>query len=755
MRSAQKKIDATALSKWGLTAAISALLIFSVTTMTRASGKHPVTVADIIGMTHLVGTPYPYYSPTRGFAVFSPNGKRFALVTSKGNVRNNLNDYSLLVFRTNHLGPGSKPKILTTFPCTSNRAGISSVTWRGNDTLLFLGSEENAPTELYSIEYSTGRLTKLTHRKQSLVSYGFSENTKTLVYAADRPQSPVINPETLRYGLDVGSEWVSDIVRGMIADREPELFVTTRRSKDMPLRTRDPFDSGIDDLFVSPNGHYVVVKTDTMHPPKIWREYNDPGIRSVFRRPLFKGQPSRILRYELIDLRTGKSSILLNSPTTYWTQDALWSPDSKSILLCGTWLPLNTKNPVEFERRRRKRFVAEMTVRDRKLTVVSSRDLVPLSWNSRTNIVRFRVRSKSQQPSVPPEILHYKKAAGSWQPVTVPESSPLELPQIYLDEDLNKPPRIMAFEPRTKRKIVVADLNPQLRNLAIATERVIRWSPVQGRSLSGGLYLPPDYRPGKKYPLVIQTHGFDPHSFWMDGPYSTAFAAQPLARHGIVVLQMNDFPSQAMETPEEPREAMEAYLSAIHYLYSRGIIDPRRVGIIGFSRTCMYVKYALTHAPGQFAAAIVADGVDAGYFQYLLSYNANPVMASDSDAVIGAPPFGKGLHVWMKRSPGFLLDKVEAPVLIEAIGPASVLDEWQWFAGLERLGKPVDMLYLPTGTHILQKPWDRLSSQETAVDWFRFWLKGKTSSKPAKHGEYRRWRKLRLEQPVFESSRLR
>lgn len=714
---------------------------------TPLSTKCPVTVADAIRMTRVVGTPYPYYSPRTGFAVFSPNGKYFAIVTSKGDIKRNANDYSLFVFRTNHLAIAAMPKPLTTFASTSNRAGIFSVTWQDNDTLLFLGSKGNRPTQLYSIQYGNGKLTRLTHRRSSLVSYGLSANGHTLVYALQSVERPLIDNRTLRYGFDVGTEWVSDIVRGLISNPVPELFLASGTRKGTALQTRNPFDSGINSLFVSPNGRYLVVKTDTMDVPGIWREYQDPGIRSVFRHPLFKGQPSRILRYELIDLRTRKSSVLLNSPTTYASSDVLWAPDSKSLLLCGIWLPLDVRDPVEMEKRRTKKFVVQITLRDRKVTIVNDRDLEPLSWDGRTGIVRFRVRPSLQRARMQAEIVDYRETAGVWKQVSVPSSSSKNAsPEIYLDEGLNVPPRVIVVDPRTKSETVMPDLNPQLRRLALAYEQVIHWSTASGRLMSGGLYYPPTYRPGKRYPLVIQTHAFDPHSFWMDGPYSTAFAAQPLASAGIVVLQMNDISFDVIETPEELRHALGDYLSAIRYLDAHGIIDPRRVGIIGFSRTCMYVEYALTHASAHFAAAVIADGVDAGYLQYLLSYNANPAVASDFEAVVGAPPFGRGLQLWMKESPGFLMDKVQAPVLIQSIGPASVLDEWQWFAGLRRLGKPVDMLYLPTGVHVLVKPWDELASAQTTVDWFLFWLKGQVDADPAKAGQYRRWRELRLEQ---------
>lgn len=111
--------------------------------------------------------------------------------------------------------------------------------------------------------------------------------------------------------------------------------------------------------------------------------------------------------------------------------------------------------------------------------------------------------------------------------------------------------------------------------------------------------------------------------------------------------------------------------------------------------------------------------------------------------LVGASPFGEGQSVWMKNSPGFLLDRVETPVLIQATSLTSLLTEWEWFSGLSRLGKPVDFLYIPGGEHPLEKPWDRLTSQQNTVDWLVFWLKGEEDPDPAKVDQYKRWRELR------------
>jgi hypothetical protein len=45
--------------------------------------------------------------------------------------------------------------------------------------------------------------------------------------------------------------------------------------------------------------------------------------------------------------------------------------------------------------------------------------------------------------------------------------------------------------------------------------------------------------------------------------------------------------------------------------------------------------------------------------------------------------------------------------------------------------------------HILVKPHERYISQQSAVDWYDFWLNGHEDPDPAKRDQYTRWRELR------------
>jgi hypothetical protein len=137
--------------------------------------------------------------------------------------------------------------------------------------------------------------------------------------------------------------------------------------------------------------------------------------------------------------------------------------------------------------------------------------------------------------------------------------------------------------------------------------------------------------------------------------------------------------------------------------------------------------------------------VDGGYFQYIQSISpSGTAYTLDSEAINGGSPFGDKLINWLERSPGFNLDKVHTPVRIVAENADVVLFEWEWFAGLSRLDKPVEMIVMQDGEHILQKPWERMISQQGNVDWFDFWLNDEEDPDPAKSAQYQRWRKMRV-----------
>lgn len=704
--------------------------------------KRPVTVADAIRMTKLG-------EQADDAAHFSPNGGYFIVVLKKGNLERNTNEYSLLLWKTGEIIHSPTPEVLFTMSSSSNREAIKDLTWMpDNETIAFLGENPGEKRQIYTFNIRTHALKRLTDSVNSILYYSMASGGNEVAYVSEGPVEGLLDEKARREGVFVSTQRLDGLIAGEKGRDDfgnDRLFVSDAmgsREIRVPAKISN---WGV--CALSPNGRYIVVRTHAETIPENWKEYSDPLLQEFTQKALGQGQVSWITKYLLIDSHTGQSSSLLDSPVTSVESSVAWSPDGQSVALGGVYLPLDNVDSNERITRRSKRFVAEVKVPGGEIVKISPEDQFTgalsenytrsISWDAETNRLTYQVRDHSAEP------MHvkvfFRKRGENWEKVNVPET----VPTIVVKEDMNTPPKIYGIDVGTNQTTLLLDLNPTFQTLKLGLVQEIQWKGSDGHDVKGGLYYPVDYVKGKRYPLVIQTHGWEPGHFWIDGPYTTAFAAQPLAGKDIMVLQANEiWGGPDFDTPLEIQREVSTFEGAIDDLDRKALIDRNRVGIVGFSRTGTFVAFALTHSKYRFAAASVADGSDFGDFEFMVFANTSPDAAETVEKFYGALPFGEGLTKWIALSPHFSLDNVQTPLRLLATTPEMLLGQWGWFTSLVALNKPVEMTYLPHGVHVLQKPWDRMISQQGNVDWFAFWLKGEEDQDPAKAEQYTRWRKL-------------
>jgi dipeptidyl aminopeptidase/acylaminoacyl peptidase len=702
-------------------------------------------------MTRLADPDYTDGAPSLGrVAQFSRDGKEFVIVVRRGNLEDNTNEYRLLFWKTKEIGNARVPEELLRMSSSSNRCAIENVKWlEDNETLAFLGERPGELHQLFTFNIHTHTLTGLTKHPTNLLSYGITPDGKRLAFTAEAARPTLFEEKAQREGIIVGAQPLADLIEGKGSAVPAEVWFQREVGISRQLTVPDS-SSYSGEPVLSPDGRFIAIRAQVQSIPEEWKEYADPLLQGYTSPKIIQGQPTWLSRYALIDTRTGQSRFLLNSPVRSVDSLIAWLPGGGSVAIAGVYLPLDSTEGTERTTRMSKTFAVEVNVSNGNVTTIAQEELITpgfthdyersLAWDSTADSLLFGFSSVYPAPDLQPRVA-FHKSGGRWQKVAS-VSSTLDTVEVVLEEDMNNPPRIFAVDRAARRKMMLLDLNPQFKLLRFGKVDQIEWSASDGHHVKGGLYYPVDYKAGRRYPLVIQTHLWTPDRFWIDGPWTTAFAAQPLAGKGIMVLQADES-GEDLGKLEEIKREVSSLEGAIDYLDSKGLIDRSRVGIVGFSRTCLFVKYALTHSRRHFVAASVTDGVDDGYFQYLIFANVSPVLLEYSEWANGGPPFGGGLKSWRERASGFNLDKVSTPVRILARNPNSLLCEWEWFAGLTRLHKPVELVYLQNGAHILQRPWERMVSQQGNVDWFAFWLKGEEDHDLSKAAEYARWREMR------------
>lgn len=729
---------------------VSVFLFFVGTTQIVRAKQEPqqrsVSVADVIRMTKLGDPVYYAGGPSAGrVATFSPDGTKFVVVLRKGDLEHNTNQYSLMLWETAQLFDSAVPKVVLTMTSSSNREAITDITWLSdNETIAFLGEHPGELRQLYTLNINTRILKRVTSQLTNVLSYSMTPEGDQVAYWVEKPIENLIDEKARQEGVVVTTQRLKDLIRGQKWARfdndigKNQLYILRAGSARI---LAEVYGWGRNPPFLSPNGRYVVMLNQVLRFPEDWKEYTNSYLHEWTRVRFDPGQYSAIQRYELIDTVTGQRTVLLNSPCLF--SSLTWFPDSRSVVVAGTYLPLENTAAEERRARQSKTFAVEVKVPSGEYAKITDEDFESPSWDSKMDRLVFKA-GNGDGKSDPWLKVTFRRSANQWEKVTG-ETRSDNRPEIILEENMNSPPKLFAVESLTHEKTLLLDLNPQFTNLKFARVEEVSWNGADGRQVRGGLYFPLDYVPGKKYPLVIQTHGWDARKFWIDGPYTTAFAAQPLAAKGIMVLQADENESNDFDTPRELPREVSSLEAAIDYLNKRGVIDTNRVGIIGFSRSGDIVSYALTHSKFHFAAASVADGGDQGFYTYMVL--ANTGSSKELEFLNGGSPFGDGLNFWLKNSSEFNLERIQTPVRLLALGPDLLLSEWGWFAGSFRLDKAIEMVYLPDAVHILQKPWERLVCQQGNVDWFMFWLNGEENTEdPSKSEQYARWRQIRSHQ---------
>jgi len=240
----------------------------------------------------------------------------------------------------------------------------------------------------------------------------------------------------------------------------------------------------------------------------------------------------------------------------------------------------------------------------------------------------------------------------------------------------------------------VTHLHPELEKYKMGEARLIDWFSLDGEPLHGALLLPPDYRQGTRYPLIVFCYGgislsdsMDRFGFQGPGPLNL----QLLATRGYAVL-LPDAPLQ-LGTPM--LDLAKTVLPGVDRLVELGIADRDRLGIMGHSYGG-YSAVAMIAETKRFRAAIEVDG----YADTLGIYGS---MAQDGSSFgidveehglgsLGGSPW-QYRERYLENSPILYFDRVETPLLIvqgtrDFTVPMFLADEM--FVGLRRLGKEAE-----------------------------------------------------------------
>jgi dipeptidyl aminopeptidase/acylaminoacyl peptidase len=279
--------------------------------------------------------------------------------------------------------------------------------------------------------------------------------------------------------------------------------------------------------------------------------------------------------------------------------------------------------------------------------------------------------------------------------------------------------------------------------------QMIEYKATDGSAQTGAAILPPGYREGRRYPVIVWVYGgytvFGPQDFSLNPYMPGIYNLQLYAARGYVVL----IPSMPIKRGAAAGGMIgslpDGVSPAIDRLVALGIADAARVGVMGQSFGG-YSVYGLIGQSNRFKAAVALAGLTdlaqshsqfdpaaRGYPGIEHQKSANWTLSEVGPLGLGAPPEEDHDRYW-RNSPIAYVDRVQTPLLLihgeyDKRGAPTQADTF--FFSLYRQGKTARLLRYWGETHSLaQSPANVRDIVRETVAWFDRYLTAPPAEKP-------------------------
>jgi dipeptidyl aminopeptidase/acylaminoacyl peptidase len=267
-----------------------------------------------------------------------------------------------------------------------------------------------------------------------------------------------------------------------------------------------------------------------------------------------------------------------------------------------------------------------------------------------------------------------------------------------------------------------------MSQLKLAYGEYVHFKSKDGTIISGYLYKPVDYVPGKKYPTILRPHGGPVWAYYAEFDH----LPQLLAANGYAVLFPN--PRGSTGYGQDFAKAIWADwgnkdfqddMAMVDYAIEQGIADPAKLAVGGWSYGGISTDFIIAQT-NRFKAAI--SGAGSALFS---SFYGHDHYQRDYEAELGHPWENKA--VWERVSPFYKVANVSTPTLF--MGGAidwnvPILGGEQMYQALKRLGRATELVVYPGEYHEFKTPSHIKDRLERYLAWYAHFVKG--DSTPAR-----------------------
>ncbi|HEV1996040.1 MAG TPA: S9 family peptidase [Candidatus Acidoferrum sp.] len=270
-----------------------------------------------------------------------------------------------------------------------------------------------------------------------------------------------------------------------------------------------------------------------------------------------------------------------------------------------------------------------------------------------------------------------------------------------------------------------------ISQLKISQSEYVHFKSKDGTIVSGYLYKPLDYVPGKKYPTILRPHGGPVWAYYAEFDH----LPQLYAANGYAVLFPN--PRGSTGYGQDFAKAIWADwgnkdfqddMAMVDYAIELGITDPEKLAVGGWSYGGISTDFIIAQT-NRFKAAISG----AGSALFISSYGHDHYQ-KDYETELGHPWENKA--VWERVSPFYRVANITTPTLFmggEIDWNVPILGGEQMFQALKRLGRTTELVVYPGEYHEFKTPSHIKDRLERYLAWYAHYVKG--DSAPARPPE--------------------
>jgi dipeptidyl aminopeptidase/acylaminoacyl peptidase len=242
--------------------------------------------------------------------------------------------------------------------------------------------------------------------------------------------------------------------------------------------------------------------------------------------------------------------------------------------------------------------------------------------------------------------------------------------------------------------------------------------------VEGWVLKPSGYDPARSWPLVLMIHG-GPHSAFGN---DFSFEPQVLAAHGFLVVYTN--PRGSSTYGEKfmyatwggwGKRDYEDLMSGVDYVESHYSVDPKRLGVTGYSYGGFLTNWTISQST-RFAAAVVGGGIS----NWISDYGA-AMMARTKETEFFGPPWDPRAHALLaSQSPIEYVAHVTTPTLFlhgESDMTNPIEEDEQMYTSLIKLRVPVRFVRYAGTSHGGWSPWNTVNRYYEELRWFRRFMK--------------------------------